>query len=173
MYKPTFSQREWNDRIGGDFFRHSELKFENIWPGQWSHFGLGPATEGMATYHMSQFSQKAPDYIASLTDTSIPFFVEVQGTGKGGDIDGVRSHKFKQLKLDMLGKWNSHDEVTLWLWDDQTQTSIWTSYVSVRMMIAQGKAEQGLFDGKRPYWALPVDVIYEHADTERLMARYG
>jgi hypothetical protein len=40
-------------------------------------------------------------------------------------------------------------------------------------MIAQGKAKQGLFDGKRPYWSLPFQTIVEHADTARLVDRYG
>jgi hypothetical protein len=127
----------------------------------------------MATYKMGAFMSHAPDYIAAVTDETTPVLVEVQGTGTGGAKDGVVSHKFKAKKLDALGQWNSKCETTFWLWNDADKTSIWTSYVSIRGMIAQGKGTQGLFDGKRPYWALPVETVQEFADTERLMERYG
>lgn len=171
--RPTFSERNWDERIGGDFFYHSESKFERFWPGPYQHFGFGPEADKMATWKMGAYMSHAPDYIAALTSQSQPVLVEVQGTGRGGDKDGVRSHKFKARKLDALGQWNSKSEVTFWLWDDTAHEFVWTSYVSVRGMIARGFATQGLFDNARPYWALPVDVIKEHADTERLRERYG
>lgn len=175
MNKPTFSERDWNTRKNGDraYFYYSETKFEEHWPGPCSHFGLSAETEGMATYKMGAFMSHTPDYIAALTDQSQPILIEVQGTGNGGAQNGTLVHKFKSKKLDALGKWNSISETTFWLWNDADQTSIWTSYVSIRGMIAQGKATQGLFDGKRPYWALPVATILENADTERLMEKYG
>lgn len=174
MSDVTFSERDWATRKGGDFFYHSELKFEEHWPGIFSHFGLGEDTEGMATWKMTPFMSHAPDYLAALTNESTPVLVEVQGTGKGGAEDGVVTAKFKQKKLDALGKWNSTaGEVTFWLWEDFSKTSVWTSYVSIRGMIGQGKASQGLFDGKRPYWSLPFQTIVDNADTDRLMARYG
>jgi hypothetical protein len=170
----TFSERDWATRKGGDFFYHSESMFEAEWPGPASHFGLGEDTEGMATYKMSPFVSHAPDYIAALTETSQPVFVEVQGTGMGGATEGVLSHKFKQKKLDNLQKWNTYDEVTFWLWEDFSKTHIWTSYASVRMMINQGQGvTAGSFDGKRPYWAIELEVMIAKADTERLMEKYG
>jgi hypothetical protein len=174
MNQPTFSERDWNTRKGGDLFYYSEGKFEEHWPGPYAHFGLGAETEGMATYKMGAYMSHAPDYIAALNDESVPVLVEVQGTGKGGaKSDGTLVHKFKAKKLDALGKWNSNSEVTFWLWNDADESWIWTSYVSIRGMIATGKATQGLFDGKRPYWALPVEIVEELADTARLMDRYG
>lgn len=174
MSDVTFSERDWATRKGGDFFYYSEGKFETFWPGPAAHFGLGVETEGMATYKMTPFMSHAPDYIAALTDTSVPVLVEVQGTGAGGSENGIVTAKFKQKKLDALGKWNSvAGEVTFWLWEDFTKTFVWTSYVSIRGMIAQGKATQGLFDGKRPYWSLPFQTIVDNADTARLMDRYG
>ena len=173
MSQPTFSERNWDTRKNGDFFYYSEGKFEEHWPGPCAHFGLGAETEGMATYKMGAFMSHAPDYIAALDGDTQPVLVEVQGTGNGGATEGVVSHKFKQKKLDALGKWNSHSEVTFWLWNDADKTWVWTSYVSVRGMIARGMADQGLFDGKRPYWALPVATIQEHADTARLEQLYG
>lgn len=169
----TFSERDWNTRKGGDFFYYSEGQFEKFWPGPCAHFGLGAETEGMATYRMGAFMSHAPDYIAAVNDESTPVLVEVQGTGKGGATDGVLTHKFKQKKLDALSGWNSKSEVTFWLWNDADQTYVWTSYVSIRGMIAQGKATQGSFDGKRPYWALPVEAVEQFADTARLLDRYG
>lgn len=174
MSQPTFKDRDWNTRKGGDFFYYSEGKFEEHWPGPCAHFGLGAETEGMATYQMSPFMSHAPDYIAALGGDTQPVLVEVQGTGRGGaEQDGTVTHKFKQKKLDALGQWNSKDEVTFWLWDDSTQSFVWTSYVSIRGMIAQGLATEGTFDGFRPYWAIPVDVILEKADTDRLRDKYG
>ena len=174
MSQPTFSKRDWSTRKGGDFFYYSEGRFEEFWPGPAAHFGLGAETEGMATYMMGAFMSHAPDYIAAWGADTPPVLVEVQGTGTGGaDEDGTVTHKFKQKKLDALGQWNSKSEVTFWLWNDADKTWVWTSYVSIRGMIARGMATQGLFDGKRPYWALPVSVIEEHADTERLLEHYG
>lgn len=175
VFKKNFAQRTWEDRKEGDpdFFYYSESKFEEHWPGPAAHFGLGAETEGMATWKMGPFMSHAPDYIAALGADTTPLLVEIQGTGTGGAIDGIISHKFKQKKLDALGKWNSHSEVTFWLWNDADDTHIWTSYVSIRGMIGSGKAIRGEFDGFRTYWAIPVEVIQEHADTERLMERYG
>lgn len=171
----TFSERNWKTRIGGDFFYHSESKFEEHWPGPFAHFGLGASTEGMATYKMSPFLSHTPDYIAALTDASTPVLVEVQGTGRGGATDGVLNHKFKARKLDTLAKWNSSDEVTFWLWNDADQSHIWTSYGSIRMMLGRGVAQytDTLFDGKRPGWIIPVEEVARYADTDRLIDRYG
>ena len=128
----------------------------------------------MATYKLSPFLGHAPDYLAAFDDSSQPFLVEVQGTGMGGaEPDGTVTHKFKAKKLEHLGKWNTHDEVVFWLWNHVDQSFVLTSYVSLRGMIAQGHATQGSFDGKRPYWAIPVDVIKNQADTERIHAKYS
>lgn len=176
MSQPTFKDRDWATRKSGDpdFFYYSEQKFEETWAGPYGHFGLGAQTEGMATYKLSPFMSHAPDYIAALYETAQPFLVEVQGTGTGGaEPDGTVTHKFKAKKLEQLAKWNTHDEVMFWLWNDATQTWLFTSYVSIRGMIAQGHATQGTFDGKRPYWSIPVDVIEKLADTERIYAKYS
>lgn len=166
----TFKDKTFNDRINDEMWYHSEKIFEEKWPGLWAHAGLGEDDTAMASWMWSPMVAHMPDYRAALTAHTKPFWVEVQGTGTNAS---VRSHKFKQKKLDNLGLWNSKDEVTFWLWDDKTETAIWTSYASIRMMIGQGYAEQGLFDGKRPYWAIPVPIVEEHKDTERLRARYG
>jgi len=173
--KPTFNQRTWQDRKEGDpgFFYYSENKFEELWPGPASHFGLGMNTEGMATWKLSPFISHAPDYIAALTEESTPVLVEVQGTGRGGNQDGVAVHKFKQKKLQHLSKWNTLQEVTFWLWNDANQSWVWTSYASIRLAVAQGKGTEGSFDGKRPYWAIPVADIEAAADTDRLMDKYS
>ena len=169
----TFKERDWATRKNGDFFDHSENKFEQHWDGPFAHFGFGAATEGMATYKMSPFVSHTPDYIAATSETARPVLVEVQGTGKGGSNNGVITHKFKAKKLECLGKWNVLDEVTLWLWNDADQTFVWTSYVSVRGMIGRGMASMGTFDGNRPYYEIPVDLVAEHADTARLRGKYG
>lgn len=172
--QPTFKERDWKERKSTGFFYHSETMFEEHWAGPYSHFGLGEDTESMATYKLSPFLGHAPDYIASLYPDTQPFLIEVQGTGVGGaEPDGTITHKFKAKKLEQLGKWNIHDEVVFWLWNDATQTWLLTSYVSLRGMMAQGHATQGLFDGKRPYWSIPVDVIEKLADTERIYAKYS
>ena len=160
--KPNFAQRTWDSRKRDDpdYFYYSEAKFESHWRGPFAHFGLGADTEGMATFKMNAFMSHAPDYIAAKSDWGVPVLVEVQGTGRGGAEQGTVTHKFKQKKLDALGKWNSvAGEVTFWLWNDADQTFVWTSYVSVRGMIARGMAHQGVFDGHRPYWSLPVETI--------------
>ena len=170
----TFSERDWTTRKGGDFFSHSEQIFEKTWEGPWANFGLGARTEHMATWKLSPHLSHTPDYIAALDEHTTPVLVEVQGTGMGGATDGVLHHKFKQTKMAALQKWNSNDEVTFWLWNDFDKTWIWTSYASLRMMINQGDGVTlGFFDGKRPYWAIDVDVVAGKADTDRLMARYG
>lgn len=166
----SFKDKPWDERISDEMFYHSERFFENLWPGPWEHYGLSEKSDTMAVYKMPPFILHTPDYRAALTAESTPVLVEVQGTGTQAE---VRTHKFKQKKLDALGKWNSIHETTFWLWDDKTSSYVWTSYASIRLMIAQGKAELGEFDGKRPYWALPVDVVTEFADTDRLFEKYG
>lgn len=171
--RPTFKERDWNTRKNGDFFYYSEGKFEEHWPGPCAHFGLGAQTEGMATWKLSPFLSHAPDYLAALTPESTPVLVEVQGTGMGGADNGTVTHKFKQKKLDALAKWNATGELTFWLWNDADQTWVWTSYVSIRGMIARGMATEGNFDGHRRYWQIPVETIINNADTERLETKYG
>lgn len=176
MSQPTFSERSWSVRKNGDksFFYYSEGKFEQHWPGPYSHFGLGEQTEDMSTYMLSPFLSHAPDYIAAFAPDTKPFLVEVQGTGAGGaDADGVVTHKFKIKKLEQLAKWNSTDEVVFWLWNDADQTFCYTSYASIRGMIGRGLATQDSFDGKRPYWAIPVQDIIDNADTERIDSKYA
>lgn len=174
MSDVTFSERDWATRKGGDFFDHSEQIFEKLWSGPFARFGLGPQTEGMATYKLSAKLSHTPDYLAALGAETQPVFVEVQGTGAGGASNGTLSHKFKQRKLNALQQWNRDDEVTFWLWNDQNKEFIWTSYASVRMMLAQGQGvTYGSFDGKRPYSAIEVEVMQAKADTDRLMAKYG
>lgn len=171
---PTFQDRDWATRKGGDFFYYSENKFMQHWDGQFAHFGLGEHTEHMATWKLSAFISHAPDFLAAFGTETKPFFIEVQGTGMGGaDQDGTVTHKFKAKKLDALAKWNSTDEVAFWLWDDSTHTAVLTSYVSIRGMIARGLASQGLFDGKRPYWAIDVQTIIDNNDYARLVDKYG
>ena len=166
----TFADKTWEERISDPMFYHSERIFEKMWPGPLQHFGLGLASNRMAVWKMPAFMLHTPDYIGGYTEESTPVLIEVQGTGTKAE---VRTHKFKHKKLEALGKWNSIHEVTFWLWDDKTETYVWTSYASIRLMVAQGKATEGSFDGKRPYWAIPVDVVTECADTDRLLEKYG
>lgn len=166
----TFKDKTFDDRKSDEMWHHSEDFFEKLWPGPWARYGLGHEDDDMLSWRYDPFILHTPDYRAAVHDKATPVLVEVQGTGTNAK---VRTHKFKQLKLDTLGKWNRHHEVTFWLWDDKEQSSIWTSYVSIRMAIGQGMATKGMFDGKRPYWALPVDTVRKIADTERLMELYG
>lgn len=171
--QPTFSERNWHTRKNGDFFYHSETMFEQHWPGPYARYGLGPQTEHMATWATGKFISHTPDYLASLETASPPFLVEVQGTGNGGANEtGERTHKFKESKLSALERWNKHLETTFWLWDDADKTYIWTSYASITLMVARGLGTVGTFDGKRPYWAIPVTAIAKHCDTQRLKTKY-
>ncbi len=166
-----FHEKSWDERVADtEMFYHSERIFEKIWPGPFEHFGLGAGSNEMATYKMPPFLMHTPDYIGAYTPESVPVLIEVQGTGGKGR---VQQHKFKQKKLGVLGKWNSIHEVTFWLWSDVDETYVWTSYASIRLMIAQGKGTEGQFDGKRPYWAIPVETVILNSDTERLMEKYG
>ena len=166
----TFKDKTWDDRISDPMFYHSETIFEKTWPGPLHHFGLGMGADDMAVWKMPPFLMHTPDYIGAYREDTTPVLIEVQGTGTKAQ---VRTHKFKQKKLDALGKWNSIHETTFWLWDDKDETYVWTSYASIRLMIAQGKGELGEFDGKRPYWAIPVDTVTEFADTDRLLEKYA
>ncbi len=166
----TFKDKNFNDRINDQMFYHSENIFEEKWPGPWERYGLGEKSKDMASWKFDPFISHTPDYRAALTATSKPVLVEVQGTGTNAE---VRTHKFKKKKLDALGKWNSIHEVTFWLWDDKSESWIWTSWVSIRGMIARGMATEGSFDGKRPYWAIPVTTITDMSDEDRLVTLYG
>jgi penicillin-binding protein-related factor A (putative recombinase) len=96
--------------------------------------------------------------------------MEVQGTGNKHVLP---EHKFKEKKLEALAKWNQLSEVVFWLWHEQTATWVMTSYVSIRMMIAQGKGTKEMFDGKRPFWAIPLQTVLDCNDQERLLNIYG
>ena len=75
--------------------------------------------------------------------------------------------------MEQLLKWNRIHETTFWLWDNATETSVWTSVSSVQLMIMQGKGTEHLLDGHRQTWAIECDVLREFADTNRLEAAYG
>lgn len=166
-----FHEKSWDERVADtEMFYHSERIFEKTWEGPFERFGLGEDSTNMASYKFPPFISHTPDYRAALTETSTPVLLEVQGTGGKGR---VQQHKFKQKKLDALGKWNSIHEVTFWLWSDVDETYVWTSYASIRLMVAQGKAVKGQYDGHRDYWAIPVETVILNSDTERLMEKYG
>ena len=50
------------------------------------------------------------------------------------------------------------------LWDDEAQTACVISHLKVMLLIAQGKATTGLFDGKRPFFAIAKDLATAEAD---------
>ena len=166
----TYADKTFDERINDKMWNHSESRFEGLWTGPYEKYGLGEGSVDMATWKFPPFISHTPDYRAAFTPTSTPFLVEVQGTGTKAKI---RTHKFKQKKLEALGKWNAISEVALWLWDDKTDSAILTSYISIRQMIQRGLAEQGTFDGKRPYWAIPVQTVWDNRDTDRLVSKYS
>lgn len=166
----TFKDKTYAQRITDPMFYHSEVKFEERWTGPWERYGLGPASDGMASYKYDPFISHTPDYRAAFTEHGRPFLVEVQGTGTAAQ---VRTHKFKEKKLEELGKWNRLNDVVFWLWDDKTETYTMIRYNQIRLAIMQGKSTQGSFDGKRPYQALTVDWCNEHNEEEGLRSLYG
>lgn len=160
----TFKER-WNDSM----WHHSEDAFERRWQGTKHRFGLNQDRDehGIETWAMAAFIRHAPDYICQLKSRSPAFFMEVQGTGKD------RKHKFKFEKLSMLCQWNKHHDVWLWLWDDKYQEETIISLPKLRLLIAQGHCERGSFDdGKRPYWAVHVDIVAENSDWRTGRVRY-
>jgi len=113
---------------------------------------------------MSPFVAHTPDYITNIGGPS-SLLVEVQGN-KG-------AHKFKTRKLEMLTKWNNLQPTTLWLWDSNQKTSVWISLPTLRLLIAQGKATKGTFDGHKPYWSIQHDILLEYNESDLLIGRYG
>jgi hypothetical protein len=167
----SYSDRSTKDRLTDQsFWQFSEKKFESIWPGPWEPYGLGQKASDMASWKFDPFISHTPDYRAALNENSTPVLVEVQGTGKGASIPGW---KFKEKKLRILGQWNRIHETTFWLWDNETESEVWTSWVSINLIVSRGLAEKVLLDGHRPTWALPCDLVREHADTDRLWDLYG
>lgn len=143
-------------------WRHSEKKFEEHFRYKWDRFGLDLDESEVDTWKLDEFIRHSPDYICQVRDRGRPFFVEVQGTGKGSS--GGESHKFKLKKLEQLGKWNRYHDVWLWLWDDRLGRGDMISLNKLRLLIAQGKADRGQFDGHRDYWSLPVWMIRNDGD---------
>jgi hypothetical protein len=167
----SYSERSTKDRLTDQgFWQFSEKKFEEHWPGPWENYGLGEKASTYASYKFSPLISHTPDYRAALTPTSIPILVEVQGTGKGAVIPGW---KFKAKKMEQLLKWNRIHETTFWLWDNATETYVWTSVLSIQLLIMQGRATEHLLDGHRLTYAIECDIVRDHADTHRLEEAYG
>jgi hypothetical protein len=167
----SYSDRSTKDRLTDQgFWQFSEKRFEEHWPGIWEPYGLGEKASSYASYKFAPFISHTPDYRAALTPNSIPVLVEVQGTGSGATIPGW---KFKQKKLDNLVKWNKIHPTTVWLWDNATKTFVWTSVMSIKLMVMRGLATEHLLDGHRQTWAIECDVVREHADTAELERKHG
>lgn len=149
-------------------WNHSERAFETHWPYRQIRFGFDNDVDDIEfdTWACDSFIRHAPDYQCQTMPRGKVFFVEVQGTGKD------RLHKFKQGKLDELKKWNQHQDVWFWLWDNNKQTGTMISYNQITLIIARGLAEKGMFDGHRPYWSIHVDLVVDMSDWDRSKARY-
>lgn len=152
----SFKDKQFKDRFSDTMWNHSERVFEDVWAHPWERFGLGESDDQskIDTWHLTSFIRHRPDYITQVGRTL--YLMEVQGTST--------SQKFKQSKLDACSRWNKEHQVFYWCWDDKNKEEAVISHNKVQLLIAQGLAEKGLFDGKRPYWALPIDVIKEQAD---------
>ena len=163
----SFKDKTFKDRFQDQMWHHSEDKFEQRWPYRYERFGLDQDDSSIDTWALDPFIRHTPDYVCQLAPRGTPLLVEVQGTGKD------QLHKFKRQKLDMLGKWNRIQDTWFWLWDDRAGLGTMISVPTVQLLIAQGKASEGSFDGKRPYWALPVDIVVECSDwTPERKERY-
>jgi len=164
----SYHDKNFEGRINDTMWNHSEDLFEQLWDGPWERYGLGEQSRNMASWKYSPFVSHTPDYRAALGAKTQPMLVEVQGSAG-------RYHKFKGKKLAALGKWNSIDEVTFWLWNEETKQPTWVSYAQIRLMTHRPGAEytDTLFDGKRPGWRIPCEMVSEMADTDRLNDRYG
>ena len=158
----SYSDKTFAQRVSDPMWKHSEKKFEELFPYKYDRFGLDLDDTQIDTWALDEFIRHSPDYVCQVADRGTPFLVEVQGTGKGSS--GGESHKFKLKKLEQLGKWNKHHDVWLWLWDDRNEIADMISLNKLRLLIAQGKAERGQFDGHRDYWSLPVWVIRNERD---------
>lgn len=156
MRNTSYKDKTFEQRFNDEMWNHSERHFERLWPHPWKRFGLDQSSEVLETWKLSPFIRHAPDYLTQIKE---PFLIEVQGTGK---VDP--SHKFKLQKLDQLAKWNREQLTVFWLWDDVAQQGTVISYAKVSELIGRGLASKGSFDGKRPYWALPVDLVVAQSD---------
>ena len=149
----SFKDKAFKDRFSDVMWNHSERYFEDRWPHPFRRCGLGPEDDDFPTWKLSSFVRHQPDYMTNVNDTL--YYVEVQGTGKNG------SHKFKQSKLDACRRWNKEHQVWFWLWDDEAKQEHVVSLQRVQLLIAQGAATKGMFDGKRPYFELSKALVAE------------
>jgi hypothetical protein len=168
----SFKDKNFRQRYNDPMWHHSEDKFET-WANRegwlWDRFGLDQDQARTSTWAYSLFIRHTPDYVCQLHPRGTPFLVEVQGTGTKNP-----SHKFKLDKIEQLKKWNSHQDVWLWLWNDRAKRNTIISLNKLQLLIAQGKATRGAFDdGKRPYWELPVAVVETATDWRERKERYN
>lgn len=154
----SFKDKPFEQRFSDTMWNHSERKFEERWPYPYVRTGLGESDDDspIDTWKLTSFIRHQPDYLTQAHNKL--FFIEVQGTGKKG------SHKFKQSKLDACRRWNNEHPVYYWLWDDEAQTEAVISHNKIMLLIGQGVATKGLFDGKRPYFAIEKDMAVAHQD---------
>lgn len=165
----SFKDKTFQDRYSDRMWHHSEDYFEKRWPAIYERFGLDQDHSKVATWCLDAFIRHAPDYLCQVQPRGQPFFMEVQGTGTKNP-----GHKFKLEKLEMLKEWNRKHDVWLWLWNDRTKQETIISLNKLQLLIAQGQAAKGSFDGgKRPYWELSVDVVDAAADWDWKSKQYG
>lgn len=165
----SFKDKTYSERIRDrHMWNHSERAFESHWPHRLLRFGYNNDVDGQEfdTWASAPFIRHAPDYQCQTMPRGTVFFVEVQGTGKD------RLHKFKEQKLGELANWNRYQDVWFWLWDNNKQQGTMISLNKLRLLIAQGKADKGLFDGHRPYWSVHVDLIVAESDWDDRKGKY-
>lgn len=164
----SFKDKQFTDRYNDPMWHHSEDQFEKRWHYRYERFGLDQDKSKIDTWALDPFIRHAPDYVSQLKPRGTPFFIEVQGTGTKNP-----GHKFKFEKLKVLGEWNRKHDVWLWLWNDKTRRYTMISLNKLNLLIAQGKATRGSFDGgKRPYWELDVDLVENASDWDASKGRY-
>ena len=150
-------------RADSTFWEWSERKFEEHTSWQFMSAGSGMDTDDTPIPHylLPLTLRHQPDYIARQYNSRDVFYVEVQGTGKGGN----NEFKFKQQKLDELRFWNKLMQVWFWLWDEATEEYYIISFNKIQLLIAQGAGRKDSFDdGKRPFWGLRASLIAEQQD---------
>ena len=97
-----------------------------------------------------------PDFVQSRR------FVECQGCGRDGVV------KLKVEKWGALHHWDGirtamFDGVWLFIWDSHKKRSCILPLVGFDEMLNEQLAELRYFHESKPYWAFPVDAVFEKA----------
>lgn len=158
----SFAEKTWDERFEtmGDI---AEQAFELNWQHPYSRFGLNRPDLNVGA--LPAKVRYTPDYMTTLEGTK-GVLVEVQGAGK----DGV--FKFKDEKLNALAEWDLDCPTTLWLWDDINSDGYWISLPQIRLAVYRKTGTtSGMFDGRKPWTGVSVDLVRELHDPEQLMSR--